>query len=391
MNDDVAVRPQTEIEQTVQVKLVDVLSRYKKSIDAMLPKMIDPKRFAWLAVTAVRSNPRLAECSPASFINSVMLATQMGLEIRRDSAYLIPFGKECQLLIDYKGKMGLARRSGKVGGIQAVSVRAGDDFDWHYDKTGVVFNHRPFGERNGTVKITSEEERGALVGFYAFAELTNGGTQFREPMSLAEIDRIRRRSRAGVPSMSLQDIFDAHAMTEDGKQAIWQSWQFRDPRRQPWVTDFEAMAIKTVLHSLFKSLPLDPEAQRSQEVDEGYETGKQPNILADIVDIEPQDTMPMIETTDKEGVKIVAARRIQEERAKSASTEPSQPTPPKHVQDIVATKDVIGEQAWERILANNSYAASEVGTVSKNHSIAILLEMSTEMVEQEKERHAVQV
>jgi len=388
MSEEIGARPQTEIEQTVQVKLVDVLSRYKKSIDAMLPKMIDPKRFAWLAVTAVRANPRLAACSPASFINSVMLATQMGLEIRRDSAYLVPFGTECQLLIDYKGKMGLARRSGKVGGIQAVTIRARDDFDWHYDKSGVVFLHRPFGERNGNIKILSDEDRGPMVGFYAFAELTNGGTQFREPMSLAEIDRIRKRSRAGVNSIDLDAIFAAHQLTEDGKQAIWQSWQYKDPRRQPWVTDFEQMALKTVLDSLFKSLPLDPEAQRSQEVDEGYETGQQPNILADIVDIDPQDTKPMIETVDKEGMGVVVEKRIQEESAKAGRS--AGKSLPKHVHDILAAREIIGDQAWQRILGSNAYTVQDAvdGDISKTHATAILLEMSSEMTTQEQERKA---
>lgn len=302
-DEQLVVRPQTAIEQTCQKTLLEVLNRYKKSIDAMLPKMIEPRRFAYLAITAVRSNPRLAECSPASFINSVMLATQMGLEIRRDSAYLVPFGRECQLLIDYKGKLGLARRGGKVGAIQAVTVRYLDGFEWVYSINGVKFSHEPF--KNG---IRSPEERGQIVGVYAFAHLADGSVQFREPMSLSEIDRIRKRSRAGVSSMNLEQIFAAHELTEDGKQAVWQSWQYKDPRRQPWVTDFEAMALKSVLHSLCKSLPLVPEAQLSQEVDEGFETGKQPNILADAVDIDPIDQQSMVEASAEEQDRVLAEK-----------------------------------------------------------------------------------
>lgn len=313
-NQEVIVRPQTDIENTAQKRLLDVLGRYKKTLDAILPKIIDPKRFAWLAVSAIRENPRLAEVSPASFLNCVILASQMGIEIRRDSCYIIPFGKVAQLLIDYKAKLSVVRRGGKVGGIQAVTIREHDRFDWKYTIRGVEFNHEPFAQG-----ILSPEERGQIVGVYGFAHLNDGGVQFRDPMSLAEIDRIRKRSRAGVSSMTLQEIFAAQELTPDGKQAIWQTWQYRDDRRQPWVTDFESMALKTVLHSLCKGLPLEPAAQLSQEIDAGYETGKQPNILADAVDIDPEDEQPMISASPEEQDRVLQEKLAQardEQRAK---------------------------------------------------------------------------
>lgn len=360
---ELAVRPQTEIEQHCQKTLLDVLGRYKRSIDAMLPKLIDPKRFAWLAVTAVRGNPRLAECTPASFINAVMLATQMGVEIRRDSAYLIPFGKECTLLIDFKGKIGIARRSGKVGGIQAVTIRERDAFEWKYTVDGVSFKHEPFA--NG---ILSPEERGRIVGVYAFAHLTDGGVQFRDPMSLSEIDRIRKRSRAGVASMTLDDIFKAHELTEDGKQAIWQSWQYKDPRRQPWCTDFEAMALKTVLHSLFKGLPMDPASQLSQAVDEGYETGKQPNILADAVDIDPIDERPMVEASIEEQDRVLqeklAQAKAEQDAKKQAKKEQRKPPsgPVKDWEELPRPPSVAGLGPGDRAYFNNSlYRVNDSG------------------------------
>lgn len=303
-----AVRTQTAIEDQCQNTLLSVLAKNKKTIDAVLGQIMDPKRFAYLAVMAIRNTPALAGCSPMSFINSVMLASQMGLEIRRDSAYLIPFGKECQLLIDYKGKLNLARRGGKVGGIQAVTIRENDDFAWGYDINGVNFHHKP----------DFRKDRGQIVGVYAFAQLVGGGVQFCEPMGLEDIDKIRKRSRAGVASMSLAEIFAAQQIGSDGKQ-VWQNWAFRDPRRQPWVTDFEAMMQKTALHRLCKALPLDPAGQLSQEVDEGFETGKQPNILADAVDIDPADDKPMIESVEEGDRDGFQQRREQIVAAKTAT------------------------------------------------------------------------
>jgi recombination protein RecT len=353
---ELVARPKTEIENSCQKTLLNVLTRYHKSIEAMLPKLIDPKRFAWLAVTAIRSDPRLAGCTPASFINSVMLATQMGLEIRRDSAYLVAYGTTCQLLIDYKGKVGIARRSGKVGGIQAVTIRERDAFEWKYTIDGVVFKHEPFA--NG---IVSPEERGDIVGVYAFAHLTDGGKQFREPMSLSEIDRIRRRSKAGVSFMTLNQIFEAHKLTEDGSQAIWQTWEYKDKRRQPWVTDFEPMALKTVLHSLFKSLPMDPAGDLSQRVDEGFETGKQPNILADLVDIDPIDEKPMIEASVEEQQKAMeeklsqvrqdaAAKKAARKATPSPATQPA-PPPSQSAANQAPPRQVVKD--WEELAQPN--------------------------------------
>lgn len=332
---ELTVRPQTEIENTCQHKLLDVLGRYKKTIDAVVGGFLDSKRFAWLVVSAVRANPRLAECSPASFLNSVMLATQMGVEIRRDSAYLIPFGKECQLLIDYKAKLGLARRGGKVGGIQAVTIRQKDAFEWQYTISGVKFLHDPF-----KAGILSPEERGDIVGVYAFAQLTEGGMQFREPMSLSEIDRIRKRSHAGVSSMSLDQIFKAHEFTADGKQMEWQTWQYKDPRRQPWVTDFEAMALKTVLHSLYKSIPLEAAASLSQEVDEGFETGKQPNILGDAVNVDPVDEQPMITASVEEQESVMQDKLAQGRQDAAAKKAERKATPKPAAQPAPAERPV---------------------------------------------------
>lgn len=303
MSDDNAlvVRPQTAIEDTAQKKLLDVLGRYKKTIDALLPKIIEPKRFAYLAVSAIRQNPSLAGVSPASFLNCVILAGQLGIEIRRDSAYLVAFGSECTLLVDYKAKCSLARRGGKIAGIQGVLIRERDDFDWEYGVDGVRFHHRPFAKG-----IQSPEERGEIIGVYSFAQFSNGGgVQFREPLSLSEIDRTRRRSRAGVASMSIADIIKANEIDPATGNPAWMAWSYKDPRRKPWITDFSAMTLKTSLHSLFKVLPLDPAAELSQEVDSGFDTGKQPNILADAVDIDPVDEKPMIEASAEEQQKVL--------------------------------------------------------------------------------------
>jgi phage RecT family recombinase len=300
--------PGTAIEAQAQAKLLDVLRKYEGPIKALIGRTLDPVRFSQLAVSAIKSNPALAGCSPSSFMNSVLLAMQMGVEIRRDSAYLIPFGRQCQLLLDYKAKISLARRGGKVGGIQAVSIRERDDFESWYDERGFHVHHRP----SPKGQVRSADERGALIGVYAFAELIGGGMQWREPMSMDELERIRKRSRAGAASVTLDEIREAGRLTEDGRQQVWQTWGFNDKRRTPWVTDHEAMCWKTALHSLYKGIPLDDAAMKSQEADEGFETGRQQDFMGDFHSFDPVDALPMVETTDAEGVKAIAAEKIEE-------------------------------------------------------------------------------
>lgn len=306
--------PVTAIEVQAQTKLLDVLRKYEGPIKALIGRTLDPVRFSQLAVSAIKSNPALAGCSPSSFMNSVLLAMQMGVEIRRDSAYLVPYGRTCQLLLDYKAKISLARRGGKIGGIQAVSIRERDEFESYYDERGFHVHHRP----SPKGQVRSAEERGALIGVYAFAELIGGGMQWREPMSLDEIERIRKRSRAGCPSMTLEDIREAGMLTADGTQQIWQTWGFNDKRRTPWVTDWEQMAWKTALHSLYKGIPLDDATRMSQDADEGFETGHQRDFMGDFHSFDPVDSQPMVETTDAEGVKAIATQKIEQGQQEAA-------------------------------------------------------------------------
>lgn len=294
----------SELEKVAQTKMLELLGKHKRNIEAVLGKVLDPKRFAWLVVNNIRQTPALLQCSPASVLNSVMLATQMGVEIRRDSAYLIPFGKQCTLLLDYKAKLTLARRSNKVTGIQALTIRENDEFDSWTDEKGFHLRHR---QTRGK-EILSPEQRGEITGVYAYAQLAGGGMQWRAPMSIDEIERIRKRSRAGVAFMSFAEIQAAAKWTSDATKLEWQTWDYSDKRRQPWVTDYEQMALKTVLHSLCKNLPLDPLGQLSQQVDDGADIGDQPDILGDAVDVDPVDMLPMVNAGVEEFEKVKDAK-----------------------------------------------------------------------------------
>lgn len=145
----------------------------------------------------------------------------MGLEPDGRRAHLIPYGKDCTLIIDYKGLVELIRRSGDVVSIRAETVCEKDVFAW---KNGEI-----------THEVDWLADRGKMRAVYAVATLKSGETQ-SATMTLAEVEAIKKRSRAGSSG--------------------------------PWVTDFNEMAKKTAVRRLSKMLPLASEIMEHIERDD---------------------------------------------------------------------------------------------------------------------------
>lgn len=64
-------------------------------IQRALPKHMDADRIARIALTAVRTTPKLLDCDQFSFLAALMQSAQLGLELNTGlgQAYLIPYGK----------------------------------------------------------------------------------------------------------------------------------------------------------------------------------------------------------------------------------------------------------------------------------------------------------
>lgn len=190
--------------------------------------MIDPKKFARVAYTAVRKNPMLQEASLTSLMGALMACAQLGLEPSGPlgQAYLVPFREkgqvEVQLIIGYQGLIELAYRSGRVTSIVAHVVRSNDHFEWELG-TNAHIVHRP-----------AMTERGEVTGAYAIANIAGGGQVF-DVMARSDIDA--RRARAKTDKI--------------------------------WTSDFEAMARKTAVRQLFKWLPASVEDHPALGADGG--------------------------------------------------------------------------------------------------------------------------
>ncbi len=212
------------------------MQQYIKSMEGeikkALPSVITPERFTRMTLSAISTNPKLAACTPASFLGAMMSAAQLGLEPNTPlgQAYLIPYKNrgvdEVQFQLGYKGLIDLAYRSGEVELVQAHIVYENDTFECAYGLEPKLV-HKP-----------ADSDRGEAVKVYAMFKTKSGGYGF----DVMSMDDVRR-----------------HA--EKYSQAYKSGFS-------PWKTNFEEMAKKTVLKRVLKYAPLKSDFVRAVVQDE---------------------------------------------------------------------------------------------------------------------------
>lgn len=193
----------------------------------VLPSHLTPERMARVALTAMTKNPRLFECTRETLMRCLMDCSAVGLEPNGRDAHLIPHRNnkagvvECTLIFDWKGLVTLARRTGKVDIFRAETACENDDFSW---ADGVVRH-----------SIDFRQPRGKVFAVYSHVRFSTGVDDY-EVMTRDEVEAIRKRSRSG----------------DNG----------------PWVTDWNAMACKTVIRKHSKRLEISPELTDALEKDD---------------------------------------------------------------------------------------------------------------------------
>lgn len=144
------------------------IQQLKPEIERALPKHMTGDRMARLLLTAVRQTPKLAQCDPQSFAGSVLTAAALGLEPNTPNgeAYLIPYGKECQLVVGYQGMTKLFWQSPLAQHIDAQAVHENDAFDYAYGLDPYL-THKP-----------ALGDRGDVIAYYGVASLNTGAKHF---------------------------------------------------------------------------------------------------------------------------------------------------------------------------------------------------------------------
>lgn len=121
------------------------LEKYKDQIAMALPKHVTPDRMVRMALTAINSNKALKECTPDSLFASIVIASQMGLEIGvQGQGYLIPYGNKATFVPGWQGIVDLVQRAGSAL-VWTGAVFDGDKFDFVLGDSPFV-KHVPSGE-----------------------------------------------------------------------------------------------------------------------------------------------------------------------------------------------------------------------------------------------------
>lgn len=181
----------------------------------------DAQRFISSVVSAVQTNPQLAECTNSSILSAALLGQSLNLPQSPQIGmfYFVPYKNkdkgvtEAQFQISYKGLINLAIRSGQYKKINAVEVKEGE-----------LVAYNPFEDTYEFKPETDFKKREQLptIGYYGFFELLNG---YRKELYWSK------------------EEMEAHAKRYSASYRNgWNS--------SIWKSDFSKMALKTIIRQL---------------------------------------------------------------------------------------------------------------------------------------------
>lgn len=196
--------------------------------------------FVTSLLSLVKSTPQLAAADPKTILSAAMTAATLKLPISPNLgfAYIIPYGKEAQFQMGYKGYIQLAMRTGQYKTINAAVVYEGqiEDIDF---VTGEI--------------IRGKKKSDKVVGYVAYFELING---FSKTIYMTTEDMLR------------------HAQTFSKSFSRSSS---------VWKTNFDAMGLKTVIKQLISkygimSIDMQSELATAISSDGDYERSGEQNV-----------------------------------------------------------------------------------------------------------------
>lgn len=216
-----------EAPQETKLEAFIASDRFAGEARRALPNFIHADQWLRAVLTCVRRTPALRNCNLQSVLQALMDCAQFGLAPGSafGLAHLVPYGQECQLIIDYKGYIELAWRAAKVQ-IRALAVYEKDRFEY---EEGLDFKmiHVP----------AFQGHPGELIGTYAVAATPDG-----------------RKSLYFLPRWKIDLI--RQASLEKVESARRRGKKISDT---PWEKNFDEMAIKSAVRRLWKYLPKTPE------------------------------------------------------------------------------------------------------------------------------------
>lgn len=210
------------------------VEQYRAEYVALMPSHINAEQWVRMAVGAIRGNPDLeaaARNDVGVFLRELKTAARLGLEPGTEQFYLTPRKSKAHRgqkiikgIVGYQGIVELIYRAGAVSSVIVEAVRHGDSFRYVPGR-----DERPVHEIDWF-----GDDRGDLVGVYAYAVMKDGAT-------------------SKVVVLNRKQVMEAKAKS-DGRNSEY----------SPWNTNEEAMWLKTAARRLAKWVPTSAEYMREQ-------------------------------------------------------------------------------------------------------------------------------
>lgn len=228
----------------------------------------DSQRFISSVVSAVQTNPALAECTNQSILSAALLGHSLNLPQSPQIGmfYLVPFknktGTEATFQLSYRGMLQLAMRSGQYKAINVTDIREGEIAS--YNPIEDAYEFTPETDINKRISLP-------IIGYYAYFEMING---FKKGIywSKEQIDKHAKK----------------YSATYRKGYGLWS-------------TDFDAMAKKTMLRQLISKWGImSVEMERAYVGDQAVirEDGT-PDYIDNIPD-EPEKAVDVLDVEAKE-------------------------------------------------------------------------------------------
>lgn len=186
-------------------------------------------QFITSLVSMSNLTPGLSKCEPNSLMQCGLKATSLNLPLDNNLgfAYVIPYSNKAQFQMGYKGFIQLAQRTGQYKTINVVPVKEGELKKWD------SFNE----ELEIEMVEDSKREKLPTIGYAAIFKLING---FEKKIYWSRAEVLTHAKR-------FSKTFG----------------------NGPWQTDFDKMAMKTVLKDLISKYgPMSVELQEAIKFDQ---------------------------------------------------------------------------------------------------------------------------
>lgn len=277
----------------------------------------DGQRFITALVSAVSTNPALAECDHGTILSAALLGESLKLapSPQLGQYYMVPFNDRkngrtvATFVLGYKGYLQLAIRSGYYKKINVLAIKEGE-----------LKNFDPLNEVIDAMIIEDDEAREAAptIGYYAMFEYQNG---FKKAMYWSKKKMVAHADRYS-PAFSKDAVIArepkynkvSFADYEAGKVRESDMWLYSSF----WYKDFDGMAYKTMLRQLISkwgimSIEMANAFERDESLvnDDGSyeyvaEDSDAPTGTGPVIDVEPiykEETQPETKGKDAEANK----------------------------------------------------------------------------------------